>query len=852
MPRETFVSVLEGVWASITGGWYYDKKQSDFSNLFHLYIWLLFLCLPFLNYLFVNSTTSWTVYVCLISLLFIIIKLINLYLHRLFDTAKCIEEETILSDGDNVGSKSPTNEDKDVFEMQKITPRRFTRTHLTWNNSQNDNEESKTTETSQKVNCEVDVHFNDIKTHPDDNQSTGQSSVMDLSTLFCEDPSSDQEQDIPQENETVSPLPQNGSLQIVSTSGTSLSNITPTTVNAKPKSTQSVGVIESGDVGPSSMSNFRRARSELESKNSTKTFFNPPSHPVSLEIINSKQTKNESSALQTTQLNRARENVSQIDSSVPFFEETIHSENEQQKSDDKSDDKSEVQPSPDEDSQAIKRKGSKQPSFSGVYTMDFDSSDDGDESEISLCHLHPSSKNRNSLSRKAKNNSTRKVRYSTSNRKRPGKSSSSSKKSFTTKDNVGRYKANPDYYNSDSDFHDELNDTFLCLNSSDSSESISIRPELSHLIPSTSTGIRSNFDARRLVSGRAGGVRSIEYGKRNKAIMALPGDKFISGPDGETTNVTTPLLNSVLPDGVPSTSRTHLATSHEDTSVGAVHVFQDEMGNWLTYTFDENSQGIARGITQPRNSEQSAKSELVPSSSVQIDMSPSNTFVMMNTAGPSSEFGVKLQPRPDTPGFYEMISVPDSSSQGYKSLPPGKFKFSFLFAIFCLTFCLILGDPRHPFMEVPASSEYLYSFNNNFVPASLIPTREKPKKNFYYEMNIFNLRKTKIRFDRLALLAFLDRNINLFELISSIILAILVSIFASIIISHNFFHDLQLVLFCLVVASSQYTLLKVCFPCFWNKFLIDILCFRAFNLTQHHRHMALIVSQYMVVQYIFV
>ena len=41
---------------------------------------------------------------------------------------------------------------------------------------------------------------------------------------------------------------------------------------------------------------------------------------------------------------------------------------------------------------------------------------------------------------------------------------------------------------------------------------------------------------------------------------------------------------------------THLAKSHEDTNVGAVHVFQDERGNWLTYTFDDNSTGVARGL----------------------------------------------------------------------------------------------------------------------------------------------------------------------------------------------------------------------------------------------------------------
>ncbi|EFP03226.1 hypothetical protein CRE_28183 [Caenorhabditis remanei] len=50
---------------------------------------------------------------------------------------------------------------------------------------------------------------------------------------------------------------------------------------------------------------------------------------------------------------------------------------------------------------------------------------------------------------------------------------------------------------------------------------------------------------------------------------------------------------------VVSTSQHHIAQGHEDTSQGAVHTFQDEDGNWWTYTFDENS-GV--GTAQPLGS----------------------------------------------------------------------------------------------------------------------------------------------------------------------------------------------------------------------------------------------------------
>lgn len=44
----------QGIWASLTGGWFYDPHQDMFHNTFHLYIWLFLLCLPFS--IFVVST----------------------------------------------------------------------------------------------------------------------------------------------------------------------------------------------------------------------------------------------------------------------------------------------------------------------------------------------------------------------------------------------------------------------------------------------------------------------------------------------------------------------------------------------------------------------------------------------------------------------------------------------------------------------------------------------------------------------------------------------------------------------------------------------------------------------------
>lgn len=51
MGSQTLEILRQGVWASLTGGWFYDPHQDVFCNTFHLYIWLLLLCLPLTVYI---------------------------------------------------------------------------------------------------------------------------------------------------------------------------------------------------------------------------------------------------------------------------------------------------------------------------------------------------------------------------------------------------------------------------------------------------------------------------------------------------------------------------------------------------------------------------------------------------------------------------------------------------------------------------------------------------------------------------------------------------------------------------------------------------------------------------------
>lgn len=96
---------------------------------------------------------------------------------------------------------------------------------------------------------------------------------------------------------------------------------------------------------------------------------------------------------------------------------------------------------------------------------------------------------------------------------------------------------------------------------------------------------------------------------------------------------------------------------------------------------------------------------------------------------------------------------------------------------------------------------------NNFSCRS----RSKTKPNQFYNLHLPFTPKEKfikIKLDRLTLLALLDPCLTKLELYMSILLAILVGIFGSIIIEEEIFTDLKLILFCFVIASCQYTLIK--------------------------------------------
>uniref|UniRef100_UPI00405349CB pecanex-like protein 3 n=1 Tax=Danio rerio TaxID=7955 RepID=UPI00405349CB len=93
MGSQALQILRQGVWASLTGGWYVDPHQSTFSNCFHLYLWIFLLAFPFLLYMALPASLVVAgVYCAVVAVFFTAIKAVNFRLHTMFDLGEIVEK----------------------------------------------------------------------------------------------------------------------------------------------------------------------------------------------------------------------------------------------------------------------------------------------------------------------------------------------------------------------------------------------------------------------------------------------------------------------------------------------------------------------------------------------------------------------------------------------------------------------------------------------------------------------------------------------------------------------------------------------------------------------------------------
>ncbi|XP_058511437.1 pecanex-like protein 1 isoform X2 [Ochotona princeps] len=95
MGSQTLQILRQGVWAALSGGWYYDPHQATFVNALHLYLWLFLLGLPFTLYMALpSSMIIVAVYCPVIAAVFIVLKMVNYRLHRALDAGEVVDRST--------------------------------------------------------------------------------------------------------------------------------------------------------------------------------------------------------------------------------------------------------------------------------------------------------------------------------------------------------------------------------------------------------------------------------------------------------------------------------------------------------------------------------------------------------------------------------------------------------------------------------------------------------------------------------------------------------------------------------------------------------------------------------------
>lgn len=247
--------------------------------------------------------------------------------------------------------------------------------------------------------------------------------------------------------------------------------------------------------------------------------------------------------------------------------------------------------------------------------------------------------------------------------------------------------------------------------------------------------------------------------------------------------------NMALANSLSSGQGTHCAKNFSDTSEGALHCFRDENGKWVTYTFMENCSDAIQLVNdsqENRYNYQFAKKDSVNSRTKKYsDVWESNSLESVATSSVSA-----------------IHEVSNSITMDAEEIPT---------------------NPRAHIIVPNSVRRRIFSeMNENPTDrvvrcSGIVPTRttfkaikeeNRPKLRTYYKFKVFPFTYIQVTLDRLKLLAMLDRNLTKWETLVSILLSVSVSILGAILLHLNFYQDFGAFVFCFVMASCQYSLLK--------------------------------------------
>nr|CAB3264711.1 pecanex-like protein 1 [Phallusia mammillata] len=251
-------------------------------------------------------------------------------------------------------------------------------------------------------------------------------------------------------------------------------------------------------------------------------------------------------------------------------------------------------------------------------------------------------------------------------------------------------------------------------------------------------------------------------------------------------------------DDVELTSRPsqklHFAKNHTDTTEGAIHSFQDENGRWMTYTFSNDGAGTAEAVSNPL--EQRSGSVL------------RSRNVSGRTRGDSSSTTSNRDRRSnDGDAGGDVIDVAMRSMLRARMASRG-----------ALRLLPEHQDLREAFRRSIDTGQRMAQHGTDTSPPSITTPIEmfnierrapSPKIKIFYKVKVFPCKTITIQYDRLALMDLLDRSIRCIEVSLSVLFAALVACLGILVLAQgNLLYDLWAFWFCVVIATSQFSLIR--------------------------------------------
>ena len=765
MGLQTLEILRQGIWASFTGGWFFDPHQEIFCNTFHMYLWMGLLLTPFVLHLTVESMLlPLILYPAGVGLLFAIIKFINYKLHVLFDGEEMLEEvksrdqdasqsEKVMIDNELIdiesarsldvnkddtcetiksGDVPPTNNVSLKAEIDAVLSSK-------WQEGE-DIEDAEGKECANEVEskeqcvppsdtpgtesfdpsprsydvkyakmCMVDVHSTLAKTE------------VEQSEITTEDDTT--EQPVATTSQPMDMNPDDGNLVIANEPTVSDFENTP---KSTPKSED-----DSPHKFPLDM--YRLAETSSDSSWTSSMFSTDSEDPLQVPSVDFLPD------------NSALDKISSDRDNVPMPKTLLNGEALLN----------------GEDIPLVKSEGTltTKPKDSSILNEVSDKtiSMPALETKVLLSPSKDGPLRSNSTGARPKTNQT--VWFSL-----PEIENSTDEIVGSSKNKVDS--SDPLHLKLPDLLEDEISPVLLddnFLKDDDASGSPTIQHDSIHCMEGTIDTEEGNLEktlSEHRTSSNAHQIQRIGAFRQSGGEVTLRPylrlrSRTSSGSPG------TSLLQHELEASGGNTSEAgaenkHIATSHEDTSAGAVHCFQDEFGQWHSYTFGD---GNTEPLTQPLGSSGPY-------------LSDANSIVSMSARN-----------RPNRAESASSMSSQQDPFTDSNELP--------------LEDCSWI--PSHVWQSHIGSFLRKYYANRK---------ADRLRQSKYYMLPIIGKFQVKISFDRLSLLALLDRNRNIFQTVISVILAILVAALGYLLLSRNYFIDFWVFVLCFVVAKCQFSLLK--------------------------------------------